>query len=138
MTLRDLLAALRRDDDTLQLLRERDEAQAHAADLQAENTRLREDLAERTKERDQLATDLAGARAQLAAARLTRQAETTASPQARRYTERAVEAPPPPRSIHGEELRERERADTLARLLAAAERELHAIKYPRVNWTAGV
>lgn len=102
------------------------EAQAQLAELTDDVVQLTATVNQRTAERDGIADELARTRAQLAAA------QHTHDDGRHHYADRAVETPPPPTSDRALYLREKARADDLARRLAQAEAELHAIRYPRV------
>ncbi|MFI7628432.1 hypothetical protein [Microbispora rosea] len=119
-----------RDAELADLRRQLAEAQDQITELKKDAVDLVATINHRTNERDGVANELERTKARLAATHLAQKAETDGG---RRYTERSVEAPPPPTSDRAEALRERARADALATRLAAVEEELHAIRFPRVK-----
>lgn len=121
-----------RDAQLHQARRQLADAQAVIAELAADVTDLTATVGQRTSERDALADELERTKAQLA------EAHHALAGGRHLYTERAVETPPPPVSDRAEALRERARADGLARRLAEAEAELHALRYPRIPATSTV
>lgn len=119
----------RRDAELEATRRQLAEAQAQIAELGEEIRELIATVGQRTIERDALADELEYTKAQLDAAHRALAGESP------RYVDRAMETPPPPTSDRAAYLREKARADALARHLAETEAELHAIRYPRVPAT---
>lgn len=112
----DQLALTPPADDTTRLRQELADAHARIADLEKRNAGLAD-------QRDRARAELEQTRIRLAAQHTTRH----------HYTDRAIQTPPPPTNHREEALREKERADKLARQLADTEAQLHALLYPRTR-----
>lgn len=112
----DELAATPPADDTARLRAELADAHDWIADLEKQAATL-------TDQRDRARAELETTRIRLAAQHTTRH----------HYTDRAIQTPPPPTNHREEALREKERADKLARQLADTEQQLHALLYPRTR-----